>query len=262
MTEFKTALITGASAGLGAEFARQLAAQGTHLILTARRLERLQSLADELMAQHGICAEVLPADLSDPAGVENVVAKIRATPDLELLVNNAGYSVSDRFSDGDLQKHLDMIQVHVQASVILARAALPSMQARQYGGIINVASVAAFFPAGNTTYTATKAYLVNFSQALQIELLDSGIHVQALCPGFTYTEFHDTPELKDFRRSSIPPLFWLTADHVVRTSLKDLRRGKVVSVPGWTYAAVVPFARVFLSGGLLHTAARLYRKMR
>ncbi|MCU0484554.1 MAG: SDR family oxidoreductase [Anaerolineales bacterium] len=261
MLESKTAFITGASAGLGAEFARQLAAQGYHLILTARRFERLQKLADQLTAQHGSRVEVLRADLSDPLEVEILADKLRSTPDLDLLVNNAGFSVNDRFSDGDLQKHLDMIQVHVLASMVLARAALPVLQARRQGGIINVASVAAFFPAGNTTYTATKAYLVNFSRALQLELLDSGIHVQALCPGFTYTEFHDTPELKEFRRSSIPSLFWLKAEHVVRTSLKDMRRGKVVSVPGWTYAAVVPFARVFLAGSLLPIAARLYRKM-
>lgn len=261
MSDSKTALITGASAGLGAEFARQLAALGYHLILTARRQERLQALADELGAQYGVRIEVLPADLSDPDSIELAAAKIRATPDLELLVNNAGFSVSDRFSDGSLEKHLDMIRVHVLASVCLAHAALPAMQSRRRGGIINVASAAAFFPAGNATYTATKAYLVNFSQALQIELLDSGVHVQALCPGFTYTEFHDTPELQAFSRTSIPSFFWLKSEKVVRDSLKDLRRGKVVCVPSFQYTAAVFLARIFLSGNLLQAAARLYRKM-
>ena len=202
MPNSKTALITGASAGLGAEFARQLAAQGYHLILTARRLERLQALASQLQAQYGRQIEVLPADLSDPASVETLAARIRAAPDLELLVNNAGFSVNDRFSEGSLTKHLGMIQVHVLASAVLARAALPAMQSRGRGGIINVASVAAFLPIGNPTYTATKGYLVNFSRALQNELLDSGIQIQALCPGFTYTEFHATPEL---RANRLPP---------------------------------------------------------
>ncbi len=262
MAATKTALITGASAGMGAEFSRQLAAQGYNLILTARRQERLQALADSLSQEYGVRVEILPADLADPNGTEAVVARIEATPDLEILVNNAGYSVHDRFSDGSLEKHLGMIQVHVLAAVRLARAALPAMQARHSGGIINVASVAAFFPAGNTTYTATKAYLVNFSQALQIELLDSGIHIQALCPGFTYTEFHDTPEMKDFHRSSIPPIFWLRAEKVVRDSLKDLRRGKVVCVPGLPYSLVVLFLRFFISGSLLQAAAKAYKRMK
>lgn len=261
MPETKTALITGASAGIGAEFARQLAAQGYNLILTARRLNRLQALATELHTLYGVQVDTLIADLSDPADIEQVAARIRAVPDMELLVNNAGFSVSDRFSDGSLEKHLAMIQVHVMASVILARAALSAMQARQRGGIINVASVAAFFPAGNATYTAAKAYLVNFSRALHIELQDSGIRIQALCPGFTRTDFHSTPELKGSRLPPLPPFFWLSTEHVVCASLRDLRRGKVVSVPGWAYAALIPFIRIFLSGGLLYTAARWYRKL-
>lgn len=260
MTENPVALITGASSGMGAEFARQLATQGYHLILTARRTDRLEALAAELMQKHPIQVEPYPADLSDPAGVQALVAKIQATPNLDLLVNNAGFSIHDRFATGSLEKHLDMIQVHVLATVNLTRAALPAMRARRHGGIINVASVAAFFPAGNTTYTATKAYLVNFSQALQIELISSGIHVQALCPGFTITEFHDGVEFKNFRRSSIPTFAWLRAEKVVRDSLRDLRRGKVVCIPGWPYKLAVILIRLFLSGSLLQVAARVYRK--
>ena len=256
----KTALITGASAGLGAEFARQLAAQGYHLILTARRKERLEALAAQLSQQYGVRAEVLAADLADPDGVQAVVDTIRAVPDLELLVNNAGFGLRDYFSAGGLQKHLDMIQVHVLAVMHLTHAALPGMRQRGRGGVINVSSMAAFIPARNTTYSATKAYLVNFSQALQNELKGSGVRIQALCPGFTHTEFHETAELKDkFRRSKIPAILWLRAEKVVSDSLADLRRGKVVCVPGWVYNLLLLIMRSGFAGLVQAVAVRMYR---
>lgn len=262
MATSKTALITGASSGLGAEFARQLAAQGYHLVLTARRLERLQALAAELSQRYAIQAEALAADLNDPAGVQAVEEKIAALPNLEILVNNAGFGIGGSFRSGDLDKHLSMIQVHVIASVRLAHAALPALLRRNRGGIINVSSVVAFMPARDVTYSATKVYLVNFSQALQTELLDTHVHVQALCPGFTYTEFHDTPEMEGFQRSSIPAFLWLKSEKVVADSLKDLRRGKSVCIPGWQYGLIVAIARSELWRPLLNFGLRWMRRER
>ena len=214
-----TAVITGASAGLGVEYARQLASRGYDLLITARRIERLQALATELTARYPIKVQVLQADLADEQGIQQTEQAISELNNLTMLVNNAGFGIDGGFADAPLEKHLSMIQVHITASVRLARAAIDRMLPNQRGAIINVASMAAFLPIRNSTYSATKAYLVNFSEALEYEVGPRGVHAQALCPGFTYTEFHETPELKRFRRSAIPGWLWLKADHVVSDSL-------------------------------------------
>ncbi|MCP4544285.1 MAG: SDR family oxidoreductase [Chloroflexi bacterium] len=233
MTTNNTALITGASSGIGAAFARQLAAQGHNLILVARRRERLAELSTELEEQHAISAQVLVADLATRDGIEQVEGQIAELDTLDILVNNAGFGIVGKFAEGDLGRHLDMIHVHVVASVRLCRAVLPGMIARDRGGIINVSSISAFTPVGNVTYTSTKAYLVAFSEALQAELAGVNVRVQALCPGFTYTGFHDTPELiDDFDRARIPRMLWMSADRVVTGSLKALERGNVIFIPG------------------------------
>jgi hypothetical protein len=250
-----TALITGASAGLGEEFARQLAAQNYDLLLVARRLDRLHSLAQELTDLHGIQVQALAADLATSEGVETVEAAIGAANDLSLLINNAGFGVSGGFQGAALEKHLAMIHVHINAAVRLTYAALPGMVTRQRGGFINVSSISAFLPMRSTTYSASKAYLVNFSQALAFELAETGLRVQALCPGFTYTEFHDTPEYGSFKRTRIPSILWLDASYVVRYSLKNLDRGPVVCVPGWIYKLAHFFAREPLSASLLRFIA-------
>ena len=246
MSSDAVALITGASSGLGATYARQLAAQGYNLILVARRRERLAALAAELEERHAVDAQVLAADLSTTDGVERVQERIAELPALDVLVNNAGFGIVDEFARGELDRHLDMIHVHVIASVRLCRAALPGMIARGRGSIINVSSLSAFIPLGNVTYAGTKAYLVAFSRALQIELAGTGVRVQALCPGFTYTGFHDTPELAaSFDRAQIPRLLWMPADRVVAASLRALkRRGRrVVYVPGWQNRLFAAIAR-------------------
>ncbi len=228
-----TALITGASSGIGAAFARQLAAQGHDLILVARRRERLAALAAELEEQHAISVQPLVADLSTLDGIERVKDRIAEVENLDILVNNAGFGIVGKFAESDLTRHLDMIHVHVIASVHLCRAVLPGMIARHRRGIINVSSISAFTSVGNVSYTATKAYLVAFSEVLQVELAGTGVHVQALCPGFTYTGFHDTPDLiNDFDRSRIPKMMWMSADKVVAGSLKALERGNVVLFRG------------------------------
>jgi short-subunit dehydrogenase len=238
------ALITGASSGIGATFARQLAAKGHDLILVARRRDRLAQLAAELEDQHAISAQILAADLSTADGVARVVDRIAGLEALDMLVNNAGFGIVGEFAQADLAKHLDMIHVHVIASVCLCRAALPGMIARRRGSIINVSSISAFVSVGNATYTSTKAYLVAFSEMLQVELAGTGIQVQALCPGFTYTEFHDTPELVDkFDRSQFPRWMWMPAEKVVARSLKALERGRVIYIPGLGNRLLVAVAR-------------------
>jgi len=232
-----TALITGASSGIGAAFARKLAGLGYDLVLVARRGDRLAALAAELEAAYGIRAEVLVADLTDEGDVERVAGTIATIPNLELLINNAGMGAEGRFYEADIGPQLDMIRLHVLASVRLARAALPGMVRRRhggvspYGGVINVASLAGFMALpGNVTYCATKGYLITFSKALALELTGTGARVQALCPGFTHTEFHD--DLREFDKARTPKILWMPAEAVVDASLRGLARGEVVCIPG------------------------------
>ena len=246
------ALITGASSGIGAAFARRLAAQGYDTILVARRADRLAALAAELRHQYGTAAEPLAADLAGPAGVAQVEARIAGLQALELLVNAAGFGTSGRFARIDLARQLEMIQLHVVAAVRLTRAALPGMLERHRGAIINVASVVAFLPLpGNVTYAGTKAFLVAFSETLQRELAGSGVRVQALCPGFTYSGFHDTAEYQHFSRKRIPAALWMTADQVAAASLKALGRGGVVYIPGLANRLLVAVGRHRLCQPLL-----------
>jgi short-subunit dehydrogenase len=239
-----TALITGGSSGIGAAFARQLAAAGYNLILVARREERLATLAHELAERYPISAEVLVADLSKSADIERVETRIGQLQDLDILINNAGFGSTGDFVEVDVATHVDMISVHVVTSVRLSRAALPGMIARRHGAIINVASVAAFLPLPESaTYSATKAYLTIFSEALQVELDGTGVQVQALCPGFTYSEFHDRPKLETFDRSDIPRPLWMSADEVAAESLAALSRNGVITIPGLKNRLLTVLAR-------------------
>ena len=252
----KVALITGASSGIGAEFARQLAAKGYSLVLVARRKERLASLALELGNTYGVQAEVLPADLSLDSGVAKVEERIASLETLELLVNNAGHGISGRFHKVEIEKHLMLVQVHSIASMRLTRAALPGMVERGRGGIINVASMAAIVQLVNPTYCATKSFLVGFSRALQNDILDSGVKVQALCPGFTYSEFHDTPEYTGFQRSNLPRFLWQTAEAVVAESLKSLEGGRVICIPSTRYRLFAWMASSPITAPLFRGIAR------
>ncbi|RJP66271.1 MAG: SDR family oxidoreductase [Candidatus Abyssobacteria bacterium SURF_17] len=227
------ALITGASSGIGAAYARALAAQGKNLILVARRKERLAILAEELHRNHAVVAEVLVADLTKSADIERVEKRIREIEFLDMLINNAGFGTFGNFSEIDIAGQMDMIHVHIVASVRLCWAALPGMIARGNGVIINVSSMGAFIPMqGNVTYGATKAFLITFSEALQRELMGTGVRIQALCPGFTRTEFHDTSEYEKLDRSLIPRFMWTSADDIVAASLRSLKTGKVTYIPG------------------------------
>lgn len=231
MAPQKVALITGASSGIGAAFAQKLAAQNFNLILAARRQERLAGLAAALEKQYAICADILVADLAQPQAVEQVEHRITRLERLDLLVNNAGFGTTGDFTHTNFSRQLEMIHLHVLAAVRLTRAALPGMVKRGQGAIINVSSMAGFIPMPhNVTYCATKAFLNSFTEALHLELAGTGVQVQALCPGFTRTEFHNAP---GFSRSRIPNLLWMPAGKVVDGSLKALAAGQVVCIPGF-----------------------------
>ena len=251
---FRTALITGASAGLGAEYARQLAAAGTNLILVARRLDRLEELARELREKHAMTAKTLQADLATSEGLEHVERRIAETASLDLLVNNAGFGGGPgSFIEREAGHHLGMVQVHVATTVRLCRAALPGMIARGRGGVINVASIAAFSPFSGPMYSGTKAFLVMFSENLQSELRETGVSVQALCPGMTHTEFHEVAEID---KSIVPPALWMTAKEVVRISLRRLGRG-AVCVPGWKNKTIAFLMRCPATAAGIRAVSRL-----
>jgi len=226
---YRKALITGASAGLGEEYARQLAAAGTNLILVARRKDRLEKLAQELGQRYGVSAEIFTADLSRDYDLSSLVEKIRQTEDLDLLINNAGFGGKSSFSRDETGEAEQMIKVHITATVLLTRAALPAMMQKKRGAVINVSSVAAFSPFSGAMYSSTKAFLAMFSVNLQNELLGKGVKIQALCPGLTHTEFHQAAGMN---KEAIPGFLWMKADRVVRISLRALGGNRVIVVPG------------------------------
>jgi uncharacterized protein len=232
----KVALVTGASSGIGAVFARRLSEQGFDLILVARRRERLERLASELAG-----AEVLVADLAVDADLRRVEERIAAEPDLECLVNNAGFGSQGRFREAGLEIQDRMHRLHVIATLRLTHAALGVMLARARGSIINVSSVAGFLHNPfSVSYGATKAWINSFTEALYVELKSAGspIRIQALCPGFTVSEFHDVLGID---RSVIPRSLWMSAEEVVETSLRSLEQDKVIVIPGWRYRWFVRF---------------------
>jgi short-subunit dehydrogenase len=229
------AAITGASAGIGAEFARQLAARGYDLILIARRTDRLHQLAAELNTS----SEIVTADLARPADVDSLAARLATESRLTLLVNNAGFGTLGRFFEADPTGQVDMHMVHVVANVKLIGAVLPALMSRNGGGIINVASVAGFMMStGNVSYCATKRWMNAFTEGLYLELrtVGSAVKVQALCPGYTYSEFHETMGVD---RGSIPHWAWLKAPDVVAESLRGLERGRLFVIPNWKYRLAV-----------------------
>jgi short-subunit dehydrogenase len=226
-----TALITGASSGIGEVFARKLAGRGYDLILVARRVDRLRTLAQSLPTK----TEVLSADLASEAGLAVAEGAIRDCAGLELLVNNAGFGTLGRFWEADLAGQIRMHEVHVLATMRLTHAALAGMVPRGRGSVISVSSVAAFGQSpGNVSYCATKAWINSFTEGLDMELrsVRSPVKVQALCPGFTVTEFHETMGMD---AKLIPRFLWLKADDVVEATLEGLERGKVIVIPNWKY---------------------------
>ncbi|MGW0086085.1 SDR family NAD(P)-dependent oxidoreductase [Streptomyces sp. NPDC003393] len=252
-----TALITGSTAGIGAAFARRLAADGHDLVLVARDTERLTDQATELHDRHGIEAEVLTADLSQEAGIEAVAARLddRRNP-VDLLINNAGFGNKGRFLEVPMADELTMLKVHVEAVLRLTAAATAAMRERGRGGVVNVASVAAFVPRG--TYGASKAWVVQFTQGAARDLAGTGVRLMALCPGFVRTEFHQRAGMGT---DNIPNWMWLDADKLVAAALADLARGRTVSVPDPRYKALMGLVKLAprgLLGGVTSKTGRKY----
>ncbi|GAB3495091.1 SDR family NAD(P)-dependent oxidoreductase [Flexivirga lutea] len=235
-----TALVTGASAGIGKTFATQLAQRGHDLVLVARTESRLQELKEQLEERYSIAAEVLAADLSDRLDIQVVADRLAdAERPVDLLVNNAGFGLKKPFLRNEIRAEEEMLTVLVRAVTVLSHAAALAMRARRRGAIINVSSVAGFMASG--TYSAAKSYVTVFSEGLSSELRGTGVTVTALCPGFTRTEFHARAGIKGH---GIPDFMWLQADSLVKECLDDVDRGKVVSIPGAQYKVAATALRV------------------
>jgi short-subunit dehydrogenase len=239
-----TALVTGATAGIGHTFAVHLARRGHDLVLVARDGARLDDVAAALRTEHGVEVETLVADLVDPAQLLSVEDRLRdpARP-VDLLVNNAGFGLKKRFLDNPVEDEVAMLDVLVTAVLRLSHAALGPMTERGSGGVINVSSVAAFLPRG--TYAAAKAWVNSFSEWAANEYRGQGVTVMALCPGFTKTEFHERMQVK--RGNSF---MWLDVDFLVEKALQDFDKGRVFSIPGAHYKAIASLTKLIPSRAL------------
>ncbi|HET7359729.1 MAG TPA: SDR family NAD(P)-dependent oxidoreductase [Rhodanobacteraceae bacterium] len=260
----RTALVTGASSGIGAAFARALAARGRNLVLTARRIERLQALAAELGRAHGISVTVAPADLADPAAPAQLAQALQQRGlAIDILVNNAGYGVPGTFESQPWDAHRDFIQVLMTAPSELAWRLLPGMRERGYGRVVNVASLAGHLPGtrGHTLYAAAKGYMIHFSQSLALEYHGTGVNVCALCPGFTRSEFHDVTGTRALV-SKMPRWMWMDADRVVREGLDAVERGRAVYIPGRINRLVKATAEWLPDPLAMRLVARQSRKYR
>ncbi|GMV31219.1 MAG: dehydrogenase [Rhodanobacteraceae bacterium] len=239
-TPARWALVTGASAGIGTAFSRALAASGHSLVLTARRDDRLAALAGELSRQHGVRVETIRADLAEADASAALCTEIeRRGIAIDVLVNNAGYGVAGHYLAQPWKTHADFLQVMVTAPCELAYRLLPGMQQRGYGRIANIASLAGHVPgsAGHTMYAASKAFMIKFSQSLGLENAARGIKVCAICPGFTWSEFHDVVGSRE-QVSHMPKWLWMTAEDVVREGLAAMERGEIVYVTGRVNRAI------------------------
>jgi len=254
----RLALVTGASAGLGAAFARACAARGHDLVLTARRRERLTALAAEL-ASPAVTVHVLPADLSAPEGVATLLHGLEArglSPDL--LINNAGYSRTDAFTASPWAELAGELEVLVQAPLRLSHALAPAMVRRGHGRIVNVASLAGLLPAtaGDTLYGPAKGFLIQQSRGLHLQLKGTGVHVTALCPGYTLTEFHDANGTRAEVSRAYPRGMWMSAEAVVEAGLAGVDANRPVVIPGALNKALALAARLTPPGLALRAVAR------
>jgi short-subunit dehydrogenase len=234
------ALVTGATAGIGAEFSRQLAARGHDLVLVARDRERLDAFAAELAGRHGVAVEVLAADLLDREQLAIVEQRV-SSPEhpIDLLLNNAGYGLPGWFEENSRQDETDLLEILAMVPMRLTHAALQQMLPRRSGTIVNIASVAGFTPRG--TYGAAKAWVISFSRWANLRYKPMGVSVTAVAPGFVRTEFHE--RMGTAREAMAPRWMWLDAEPFVRAALRDVDRGKAVSVPTLRYKLIVGLVR-------------------
>jgi short-subunit dehydrogenase len=247
----RRALVTGATAGIGNAYVRELAARGYDLVIVARTTDRLEAVAQQLRDKHGVDVEVLTADLATTEGVQAAAnALTDTTRPVDLLVNNAGASLAGWFGTTDIADEDRQLDLLVRAPMHLMDAAIKTMAGRGGGEIVNVSSVAAFTPRG--VYAAHKAWLLSLSRWADVHYADVGIKVQALCPGFVRTEFHQRGEMDV---SGIPRWMWLKADKVVAASLSDLEKGRTVSIPSLRYKVLAALAQ-YLPKGLVTRMAK------
>lgn len=243
----RLALITGASAGIGAAFARIYASHGYDLAITARREDRLRVLADEIRLSHGVEILVIPADLAQPGAVDAILGRIAGEGrTVDAMVNNAGYGVPGSFAASAWEVHAAFLQVLTVAVCELTHKVLPGMTERRFGRIVNVASLAGLAPGapGATLYAASKAFLIKFSQSLHLEMRDQGVHVSALCPGFTYSEFHDVIGTRDAVQASVPAWMWLGADEVAASGYEACEANRAICVTGAANKAAAALAKL------------------
>jgi short-subunit dehydrogenase len=235
------AVITGASDGLGKEFARQLAAESYDLLIVARRGQLLEEIKTEFETKYNISVEPYVCDLSNPEEVKRLEERLEKSELLEFMVNNAGFGFENSFPDVDPDREEKMIRVHTISLMRLSRAALIPMCRRKKGFLINLSSVAAFLYGTNCAeYMATKSYVLSFSKCIQCDVQKYGVRVQALCPGLTHTGFHSTESMKFFQKNKTPGILWLTAEYVVRTSLRAIRKTRrVVCIPSLRYKLIL-----------------------
>ena len=261
----RTALVTGASAGIGLAFARELAARGYHVVLTARRRERLEELARTLTSTYGIRAQTIAEDLADPRASERLVGVLSERGlTIDILINNAGYGVPGRYSSTTWPQQRDFLQVMVVAVSELTHRLLPGMIERRWGRIVNVASLAGLLPgvAGHTLYAASKSFVISFSESLALETAASGVHVSASCPGFTLSEFHDVTGTRE-HVNKLPRFMWSDAEMVARESIDAVMRGQVIYVPGRVNRTLATMSRVLprraLAGLMTRNAGKFRR---
>ena len=252
-------LVTGASAGIGASIARIYASHGYDVALTARRTDKLEQVADDIRLRHGVETLILPADLADPAAPDALLAQIQGHGrTVDALVNNAGYGLGGSYATTTWEDQRASLQVMLIAVCDLTHKILPGMIERKFGRILNVASLAGLVPgaAGHTLYGATKSFLVRFSQSLHLETLDQGVHVSALCPGFTYSEFHDVNQTREQVSRSTPSWLWLGADEVAAAGYEAAEANRAICVPGAPNKAIAAIAKLVPDDWLLALMAR------
>jgi hypothetical protein len=260
----RTALVTGASAGIGVSLAQVFASHRFNLVITARREDRLRAVADKLRSRFGVRVTTLTADLADPSARDRLFEELAARGvAIDALVNNAGYAVPGTFATGDWPTHRAFLEVMVNAVVHLTHLFEPGMKERGYGRILNVASLAGLVPgsAGHTLYGAAKSFLIKFSESLALEHAGDGVKVSALCPGFTHSEFHDIVGNRD-RVSKLPSYLWMDAETVARQGYAAVMSGKVVCVPGLVNQAIASATRFVPEPLALRLFERQARRIR
>jgi hypothetical protein len=252
----KLAVVTGASSGIGLAYARYFAAQGYDLIITGRRKDILFETAHEMQRNYSVDVEVIIADLSKKQDITKLLKALGHKIHIDVLVNNAGYSLNCAFTEDEFDHQIDMVKVHMNAPLLLIHSVLPGMIKNKKGIIINVSSLASAFPAANNgMYSGTKSFVRVFTESLHMEVAGYGIKIQCLCPGFTHSDFHRNSEVKDYIR----PFFWMTPDQVVDYSIYCLKKGRVICIPGFLYR-VINFISKFIPRKIYYPLAHRMEK--